>query len=404
MVQINDNYLNLEASYLFPEIGRKVREFSTANPQAKIIRLGIGDVVLALPPSVVKALHAGVDEMADPSTFRGYGPEQGYDFLREAIVANDYAKTDISADEVFISDGSKCDCSNIQEIFGKDCTVAVSDPVYPVYVDSNVMAGRTGSRSNGRYAGIVYMPLNEANGFAPEIPDKHVDLIYLCSPNNPTGEVLSRSRLSEWVEYARKHSAVILFDAAYERYITDPDIPRSIFEIEGARECAIEFRSFSKTAGFTGLRCAFTVVPKELSGRSSSGQVVNIRQLWLRRHTTKFNGVAYPVQRAAAAIYSDLGRREITANIEYYLENARVIRNGLQEIGMEVYGGINAPYVWLKTPVPSSWSFFDLLLSKCNVVGTPGAGFGPAGEGYFRLSAFGHAATIAEALERIRKL
>jgi len=406
MARINDNYLKLAAGYLFPEIGRRVRAFQDANPGAPIIRLGIGDVVLPLPGSICDAMHAAVDEMKTASGFRGYGPEQGYDFLREAIAEHDFRARGaaVDADEIFISDGSKCDSGNIQEIFSTDARVAIPDPVYPVYVDTNVMAGRTGAAGeDGRYAGLVYLPCTAAGGFLPEPPSEKVDLAWLCFPNNPTGAVARRADLERWVEWARRSDAVILFDAAYEAFITDPDIPHSIYEIDGAREVAIEFRSFSKAAGFTGTRCAFIVVPKTLRGAAADGSRVDLHRLWSRRHTTKFNGVSYPVQRAAAAVYTEAGRREVRANIDYYMSNAALIREGLSAAGLEVHGGVNAPYVWVRTPGElGSWQFFDLLLARAHVVGTPGAGFGAWGEGYFRLSAFGLREQVREAVERIR--
>jgi len=406
MARINDNYLKLAAGYLFPEIGRRVRAFQEANPGAPIIRLGIGDVVLPLPASVCDAMHAAVDEMKTPSGFRGYGPEQGYDFLREAIAEHDFRArgAHVDADEVFVSDGSKCDSGNIQEIFSQDARVAIPDPVYPVYVDTNVMAGRTGAADDtGRYAGLVYLPCTAAGGFLPDPPSEKVDLAYLCFPNNPTGAVASRADLERWVTWARENDAVLLYDAAYEAFITDADVPHSIYEIDGAREVAIEFRSFSKTAGFTGTRCAYIVVPKSLRGSAADGSRVDLHRLWSRRHTTKFNGVSYPVQRAAAAIYSDAGRREVRASIDYYMANAALIRDALTSAGLEVHGGVNAPYVWVRTPRGlGSWEFFDLLLSRANVVGTPGAGFGSCGEGYFRLSAFALRDQVKEAIQRIR--
>ncbi|MFN2376866.1 MAG: LL-diaminopimelate aminotransferase [Candidatus Binatia bacterium] len=407
MALINEHYLKLAAGYLFPEISRRVRIFLEANPGAPIIRLGIGDVVLPLPKSIGAAMHAAVDEMTTSAGFRGYGPEQGYDFLREAIAENDFRSrgADVDADEVFVSDGSKCDSGNIQEIFAQDARVAVPDPVYPVYVDTNVMAGRTGAAdASGRYEGLVYLPCTADGGFLPSPPAEKVDLAYLCFPNNPTGAVATRSDLERWVEWARETGAVLLYDAAYEAFITDPEIPHSIYEIPGAREVAIEFRSFSKTAGFTGTRCAFVVVPKSLRGNTADGSAVDLHRLWSRRHTTKFNGVSYPVQRAAAAVYTEAGRHEVRANIDYYMGNATVIRDALTAAGLEVYGGINAPYVWVRTPGGlGSWEFFDLLLSRAHVVGTPGAGFGSCGEGYFRLSAFGLREQVTEAVERIRK-
>ena len=406
MAQINDNYLKLAAGYLFPEIGRRVKAFQEKNPKANIIRLGIGDVVRSLSPTLIKAFHQGVDEMAKNETFKGYGPEQGYPFLIQAIIENDFKPRGVSlkTTEVFVSDGSKCDTGNIQEIFSINNSVAVTDPVYPVYVDTNVMAGRTGPLDkSGRYAGLVYMPTTAENNFTPELPKQKVDLIYLCSPNNPTGAVMDKATLQKWVDYARKNEAVILFDAAYEAFISEAQIPHSIYEIEGAKEVAIEFRSFSKTAGFTGTRCAYTVIPEELKVKDSQGNKVSVNSLWSRRHTTKFNGVSYPVQKAAAACFSPEGKKEIRETIAYYMNNAKLIREGLSSLGIQVYGGVNAPYIWLKTPAKlSSWEFFDKLLSECHVVGTPGAGFGPSGEGYFRLSAFGFTEKIEEAIERIK--
>jgi LL-diaminopimelate aminotransferase len=408
MAFINDNYSKLKAGYLFPEIGRRVAKFAAENPSAKIIRLGIGDVTEPLPAAVTAAMHAAVDEMGRRESFRGYGPEQGYDFLRNAIAQNDYHSrgAKVAADEIFVSDGSKCDTGNILEIFGAGNTVAVTDPVYPVYVDTNVMAGRTGAvDEGGRYAGLVYIPVTAENNFTPALPTQHVDMIYLCYPNNPTGTVATKETLQKWVDYARQEDAIIFFDAAYEAYITEPGIPHSIYEIEGARECAIEFRSFSKTAGFTGTRCAFTVVPKGLTGKSATGERVELHALWNRRHTTKFNGVSYVIQRGAEAIYSEAGKAQVRKLIDFYLENARVLCAGLRAAGLTVYGGVNAPYVWLKTPRNlTSWAFFDELLSKANLVGTPGSGFGAAGEGYFRLSAFNSRENIEEAVKRIQSV
>ncbi len=405
---INSSYLNLKAGYLFPEIGRRVKSYQEKNPQASIIRLGIGDVVLPLAPSIVQAMQKAVVEMGTTEGFHGYGPEQGYGFLIDAILEHDFKSRGVhlKASEVFVSDGSKCDTGNIQEIFSITNKIAVTDPVYPVYVDTNVMAGRTGTAmSSGHYEGILYMPTTAANGFSPELPSENVQLIYLCSPNNPTGAVLDKTTLKKWVDYAREKEAVILFDAAYEAFIQNPSIPHSIYEIEGAEEVAIEFRSFSKTAGFTGVRCAYTVVPHALKGRGSQGEIVEINPLWNRRQTTKFNGVSYPVQKAAAACYSSEGKAQINEQIQYYMTNARLIREGLSRLGLKVYGGENAPYIWLKTPnAMSSWDFFDLLLTKAQVVGTPGSGFGPSGEGYFRLSAFGIREKIEEALVRIGRV
>jgi LL-diaminopimelate aminotransferase len=406
MARLNDNYLKLSAGYLFPEISRRVGVFTDANPDAKVIRLGIGDVVLPLSSSVQKAMHDAIDEMATESGFRGYGPSEGYDFLREAIAKNDFASRGVRIDpsEIYVSDGSKCDSANIQEIFADDATLAVSDPVYPVYVDTNVMAGRTGDPDDGgRYQGIEYLPCTEESGFMPSLPDRPVDLIYLCSPNNPTGTVAPKEELQKWVDWARANEAIILFDAAYERFITE-DLPHSIYEIEGARECAIEFRSFSKTAGFTGIRCAYIVIPEELRGKDSKGESVPVSQLWSRRTNTKFNGTAYPVQRGAEATYSEAGAKEVQANIDYSMHNAGLIKAGLSKAGFTTFGGVNAPYVWLKTPDgKDSWQFFDELLQKTHVVGTPGSGFGSYGEGYFRLSAFGIRAQVEEAIERITK-
>ncbi|MFG0335703.1 MAG: LL-diaminopimelate aminotransferase [Maioricimonas sp. JB049] len=407
MARINENYLKLTAGYLFPEIARRVNGFVESNPDAAVIKLGIGDVTEPLPPAIVEAMHAAVDEMASRDGFHGYGPEQGYAFLRDAIAENDYKGRGINirADEIFVSDGSKCDTGNILDIFGSDNTVAVQDPVYPVYVDTNVMAGHTGpAGEDGRYQGLVYMPCTAENDFTPAIPEQKVDLIYLCYPNNPTGAVASRETLKSWVDYALANESIIFFDAAYEAFITDESIPHSIYEIEGAEKCAIEFRSFSKNAGFTGTRCAFTVVPKALEGKTASGETTPIQPLWNRRHSTKFNGVSYIVQKGAAAAYSPAGREQIGELVRFYLENARLLREGLEKAGMTVYGGVNAPYIWLKTPGGlKSWDFFDTLLQKGHLVGTPGSGFGAAGEGYFRLSAFNSRANVEEAVERFQK-
>ncbi len=406
MAQINENYLKLKAGYLFPEIARRVNAFSDANPDAKIIKLGIGDVTEPLTPAVVEAMHKAVDEMSSRETFRGYGPEQGYDFLRDKIAANDYQARgcDISADEIFISDGSKCDTGNILDILGRDNKIAVGDPVYPVYVDTNVMAGHTGEADEtGKYEGLVYLPMTAENDFTPSIPDQKVDVIYLCYPNNPTGAVASKETLARWVAYAKENDALIMYDAAYERFISDPSIPHSIYEIEGARDVAIEFRSFSKTAGFTGTRCAFTVVPHSLKTKASDGTEVELHKLWNRRQSTKFNGVSYIIQRAAEAVYTPEGQKQVNETVAYYMANAKQMRETFAEIGIESYGGENAPYVWLKTPGGlDSWSFFDKLLKEAHVVGTPGSGFGAAGEGYFRLSAFNSHANVEEALGRIR--
>ena len=408
MATINENYLKLKAGYLFPEIGRRVKTFCEANPSANVIRLGIGDVTEPLPAAIREAMHAAVDDMASRESFRGYGPEQGYDFLRNAIAEEDYHKrgTTIAADEIFISDGSKCDSGNILDIFGRDNKVAITDPVYPVYVDTNVMDGRTGEAdAGGRYAGVVYLPVTAENNFTPPLPAERVDLIYLCYPNNPTGTVASKETLQKWVNYARENDAILLFDAAYESYITDPAIPHSIYEIEGSREVAIEFRSFSKTAGFTGVRCAFTVVPKELMGKKANGESYPIHALWSRRQSTKFNGASYIVQRGAAAAYSPEGQKQVRELIDFYLTNARLLREGLEAVGIAVYGGVNAPYVWLKTPDNlSSWDFFDRLLQNAHLVGTPGSGFGACGEGYFRLSAFNSRENVEEAVKRFQKV
>ncbi|PJZ69251.1 LL-diaminopimelate aminotransferase [Leptospira perolatii] len=408
MTKINENYLKLKAGYLFPEIARRVKVFSEKNPSAKIIRLGIGDVTLPIVPSVVDAMVSAAKEMGTTQGFHGYGPEQGYSFLLKAIAENDYGKlgVNIQENEIFVSDGSKCDCGNIQEIFSHDAKIAVGDPVYPVYVDTNVMAGRTGdSGSDGRYENLIYMPSTRENGFHPDFPKEAPDLIYLCYPNNPTGTVATKETLKAWVEYAKKHKSIILFDSAYEAFISEKGIPRSIYEIEGAREVAIEFRSFSKTAGFTGLRCAYIVIPNELKGFTKDGKEVSVQSLWSRRHTTKFNGVSYVTQKAAEAVYSTRGKKEIAESIAYYMANAKAIREGLSKLGYDVFGGVNAPYIWLKTPKNmSSWDFFDHLLDKAQVVGTPGSGFGPSGEGYFRLSAFGKKEDVAEAIQRISAL
>ncbi len=405
MVHINENFLKLKAGYLFPEIARRVSEFSKNNPDADIIRLGIGDVTEPLPSAIVKAMHDAVDDMAGRDSFHGYGPEQGYAFLRDPIAAQDYQARGINvdADEIFISDGSKCDTGNILDIFGAGNRIAITDPVYPVYVDTNVMAGHTGDADDaGRYGGLVYLPVTEENGFVPELPSEPVDLIYLCYPNNPTGTVATRETLKQWVDYAKANGSVILFDAAYEAFISDDSVPRSIFEIEGARDVAIEFRSFSKNAGFTGTRCAFTVVPKDLTVTVGDEQV-SLHQLWNRRQCTKFNGASYVVQKGAAAAYSDEGRQQTSDLVKFYMENARLLREGLEALGITVYGGVHAPYVWLKTPNDlSSWDFFDVVLSKGHLVGTPGSGFGAAGEGYFRLSAFNSRANVEAALERFR--
>ena len=408
VVKINENYLKLKSSYLFVEVARREAEFSQANPDADVIKMGIGDVTKPLVPAVVDAFRNAVDEMGDANTFMGYGPEQGYEFLAKAIIENDYNKygIDLDTSEVFISDGAKCDTGNIQEIFGIDNKIAVTDPVYTVYVDTNVMAGRTGEmQDDGMYEGLTYIKCNSENGFVPELPCEPVDIIYLCYPNNPTGTTLTRDQLKVFVDYAIENKAIILFDAAYEIFITEDDVPHSIYEIEGAKQVAIEFKSYSKTAGFTGTRCAYTVVPKELIGYDSEGNEVEINPLWNRRQTTKFNGASYPVQRAAEATYSPEGQKQIREVVDYYMQNAKVIRESLTDIGLEVYGGISSPYIWVKTPNGmDSWDFFDLLLNEANVVGTPGSGFGPSGEGYLRLTAFNTLENTKEAMDRISKL
>ncbi len=405
MAKVNENFLKLQAGYLFPEVGRRVRAYQAKNPKAKIISLGIGDVTQPLAPAVISAMEKAVAEMVSPETFRGYGPEQGYDFLINAIIENDFNArgVDIEPGEVFVSDGAKCDTGNIQEVFSLDNVVAVTDPVYPVYVDSNVMAGRTGPVSKtGQYEKIVYMPCTAENNFVPDLPTEAVDIIYLCFPNNPTGAVASKEVLGKWVDFARDNRAVILFDAAYEAFIRDPDIPHSIYEIDGAKDVAIEFRSFSKTAGFTGVRCAFTIVPKQLKAYTGDGRGVEVNPLWNRRHCTKFNGASYISQAGAAAIYTPQGRKQVRQIIDVYMNNAALIRESLTKLGCEVYGGVNAPYIWMRTPDGSvSWDFFDRLLTKANVVGTPGVGFGAAGEGYLRLTAFARPAEVEEALRRI---
>ncbi|MCI7063914.1 MAG: LL-diaminopimelate aminotransferase [Mitsuokella jalaludinii] len=408
MATINDNYLKLPGSYLFAEIARRVAAYKEANPDADIIRLGIGDVTQPLPQVCIEAMHKAVDDQAKAETFHGYGPEQGYSFLTEAIIKNNYTDRgiEIAPDEIFVSDGSKSDCGNIQEIFGTANKVAITDPVYPVYLDTNVMAGRTGTlQEDGHFEGVVYLPCTAENNFAPSLPTEKVDMIYLCCPNNPTGTTLSRAELTKWVNYAKENDAVILFDAAYAAYITEDDVPRSIYEIPGAKDVAIEFRSFSKTAGFTGTRCGYTIVPKTVTGRAADGSRVPFNKLWNRRHTTKFNGTAYIVQRGAAAIYTEEGKKQVKELISYYMENARIIREGLKAVGIKAYGGVNAPYIWLKTPDNmSSWDFFDKLLHEVNIVGTPGAGFGPCGEGYFRLTAFGSRENTERAVARFAKL
>ncbi|MDH3355275.1 MAG: LL-diaminopimelate aminotransferase [Chromatiales bacterium] len=402
MIKINENFNKLQSSYLFSDIAKRVGAFQTANPEKNIIRLGIGDVTRALPDACIQALHTAVDEMAVDASFHGYGPEQGYDFLREAIAKNDFQDRgcNVEADEVFVSDGAKCDSGNFQEIFASDVTVAVPDPVYPVYVDTNVMAGRTGEASDGRYNGLVYLDANKENGFLPALPSEPVDLIYLCFPNNPTGVTATKEQLKAWVDYAKANKALILFDAAYEAFVQDENLPRSIYEIEGAREVAVEFRSFSKTAGFTGTRCAYTVVPKECMAYTADGEAVAVHALWNRRHTTKFNSVSYPIQRAAEAVYSDAGKAQVKELVEYYLKNASYIKNKMESLGYECIGGENSPYIWIDAK-GDSWEFFDALLNKAGVVCTPGAGFGKCGEGYIRISAFNSYENVVEAMDRI---
>ncbi|MDR1315789.1 MAG: LL-diaminopimelate aminotransferase [Spirochaetales bacterium] len=405
MIRINEHYEKLASSYLFSTIAKKVSDYTVKNPGAGIIRLGIGDVTLPLAKSCIEAFHSGVEEMGDEKTFRGYGPEQGYDFLRQAIARNDFQSrgAEISPDDIFVSDGAKCDTGNFQEIFAQDIKIAVPDPVYPVYVDTNVMAGRTGAFTNGRYEGLVYLDSTEENGFVPPPPRDKVDLIYLCFPNNPTGAAVSRKQLTEWVDYARSSKALILFDAAYEAFIRDPQIPHSIYEIPGSKEVAVEFRSFSKTAGFTGTRCAFTVIPRECQVYDSTGKAVPLQPLWNRRHTTKFNGVSYPVQKAASAVYTASGKKEVKDIIDYYLENAKIIREKFTSLGFACTGGDNSPYIWVKTG-KDSWEFFDTLLEKARIVTTPGVGFGRCGSGYIRVSAFNSRQKVEEAMERIGKI
>ncbi len=404
MIKVNENYLKLQSSYLFSDIARRVSAFQKSNPGRDIIRLGIGDVTRPLPQACIDAFHSAVDEMSNIKTFRGYGPEQGYDFLREKIALNDFQARgiEIFAEEVFVSDGAKCDCGNIQEIFASDIRVAIPDPVYPVYLDTNVMAGRTGLFREGRYEGIVYLEGSRDNGFIPELPREKVDLIYLCFPNNPTGAAISKAQLQEWVDYARENRALILYDAAYEAFIRDETLPRSIYETEGARDVAIEFRSFSKTAGFTGVRCAYAVIPRTCHAWTSDGEKMPLHNLWNRRHTTKFNSVSYPVQRAAEAIYSDEGKSQVRELTDYYLRNAALIRKEMSALGFDCIGGDNSPYIWVDTRT-DSWAFFDLLLTKAGVVCTPGAGFGKCGEGYIRISAFNNYEDVERAMSRIRE-
>jgi LL-diaminopimelate aminotransferase len=410
MAYLNDHYLKLKAGYLFPEIARRMKVFCDQNPEAarRLIRCGIGDVTEPLPPAVIAAMHKAVDEMGQRESFRGYGPEQGHEFLRHAIARNDYRDhgIEIGDDEIFVSDGSKCDCANILDILGHRNKVAVMDPVYPVYVDTNVMAGHTGQvDESGAYAGLVYLPCTAENGFVPEVPKEKVDILYLCYPNNPTGVTASRDQLARWVEYALKNQSIILYDAAYEAYIRDPSTPHSIYEIPTARECAIEFRSFSKNGGFTGVRCAFTVVPKSLKAATADGKLTSLHPLWLRRSATKFNGVGYVVQRAAEALYSPEGQAQVKALIDHYLDNAKVLREGARTAGLQVFGGLNAPYIWVQTPKGiTSWQAFDRILNEANVVVTPGSGFGRHGEGYFRISAFNSRANAEEVSRRLQAL
>ena len=404
MAKVNDNYLKLPGSYLFSTIGKKVAAYTAENPDKKIIRLGIGDVTQPLTPTIIQALHSAVDEMADAETFRGYAPDLGYEFLRNAIADNDYVARgcDIAADEIFVSDGAKCDSGNIQEIFSTDNKIAVCDPVYPVYVDTNVMAGRTGEYdpATGNWSDVIYMPCTAENGFAPELPKTVPDIIYLCFPNNPTGATVTKDRLQEWVDYANKNGSVIIYDAAYEAYISEENVPHTIYECEGARTCAIELRSFSKNAGFTGVRLGFTVIPKDLKVDG-----VSLHSLWARRHGTKYNGAPYIIQRAGEAVYSEQGKKETAGLVAYYMKNASYILNGLKDAGYTVSGGVNAPYIWLKAPNGmTSWEFFDYLLTTANVVGTPGSGFGPSGETYFRLTAFGSYENTVEAVDRLKRL
>lgn len=403
VIRINENYTKLAASYLFVDIARRVQAFQDANPNTSIIKLGIGDVTRPLPPVAVEALHSAAEELAQATTFRGYGPEQGYAFLRDAVARVDFQQRgiNITPDEIFISDGSKCDTGNFQELFAEDSIIAVPDPVYPVYVDTNVMAGRTGQYADGRYEKLVYMAGTRENGFIPPPPTEAVDLLYLCFPNNPTGATASKEQLQAYVDYAREHKALILFDAAYEAFIRDPAIPRSIYEIPGAQECAIEFRSFSKTAGFTGVRCAYTVVPKTVTAATAAGEPVSVWNLWNRRHSTKFNGASYPIQKAAAAIYTDTGQQQVRELTDFYLENATIIRKTIEDLGMQCTGGKNSPYIWVDGGQPS-WDLFQLLLDKAAVVTTPGAGFGPAGEGFIRISAFNEREAVLEAMERLK--
>ena len=409
MSYINENFLELQDSYLFSTIAKKVAEYTKNNPDKRVIKLGIGDVTKPIVPACIEAMHKAVEEVGTAEGFKGYGPEQGYEFLRKAIVENDYKKRgiEISEDEIFISDGAKCDCGNIVDIFAQDNKVAITDPVYPVYLDTNVMSGRSGKfdEKTGKYENIVYLPVTAENDFEPQLPREKVDMIYLCFPNNPTGTTLTKEQLKVWVDYAKENNSVILYDSAYEAFITEEDIPHSIFEVEGAKDVAIEFRSFSKTAGFTGIRCAYVVIPKGVKGYTKTGESVSLNKLWNRRTCTKFNGASYIIQKAAEATYTEEGKKQIKENIAYYMENAKIIREGLETAGFTTYGGVNSPYIWLKVPEGmSSWEFFDKLLEEANVVGTPGSGFGPHGEGYFRLTAFGTKENSIEAIKRISNL
>ncbi|WP_022965609.1 LL-diaminopimelate aminotransferase [Denitrificimonas caeni] len=402
MIRINEHYQKLQNSYLFAEINQRIQAFQQQHPERELIRLGIGDVTLPLPDACVQAMHKAVDELAESQTFRGYGPEQGYDFLRQAIAEHDFQArgANINADEIFVSDGAKCDTGNIQELFAQDLRLAIPDPVYPVYVDTNVMAGRTGASQAGRYQGLVYLECTAENNYIPELPSEPVDLIYLCFPNNPTGASITRDQLRLWVEYALEQQALILFDAAYEAFIQDEDVAHSIYEIEGAEKVAIEFRSFSKTAGFTGVRCAYTVVPKACTAYTAAGVAVSVRDLWMRRHTTKFNGVSYPVQRAAEAVYSPAGKAQVAELIEYYLKNAAYIRQAFQRMGFACSGGDNSPYIWIEVK-QDAWTFFDFLLNNAGVICTPGAGFGRCGEQHIRISAFNNFEKVQQAMQRI---
>ena len=405
MALVNEHFLKLPNNYLFSDIAKKVNAFKVSHPKTDLIRLGIGDVTCPLPQASIEAMHKAVDELANKETFHGYGPEQGYDFLIDAVIRNDYAPRGVYLEpgEVFISDGAKSDTGNIGDILRHDNSIGVTDPIYPVYIDSNVMCGRAGILEDGRWSNVVYLPCLSENNFVPEIPDRRIDILYLCYPNNPTGTVISKAELKKWVNYALENDTLILYDAAYEAYIQDPDIPHSIYEIKGAKKVAIEFRSFSKTAGFTGVRCGYTVVPKELTAATLEGERIPLNRMWNRRQCTKFNGTSYITQRGAEAIYTAEGKAQVKATINYYMENARIMREGLQSAGFKVYGGVNAPYIWLKTPDNTgSWRFFEQLLYEVNVVGTPGVGFGPSGEGYLRLTAFGEREDCIEAMRRIR--